>query len=107
VSDFTKRERQALRELAGEVYESEAALLLEDLATSFTKWRGGKLLPSELLDAIHEFHRDQSRQLWSMYQSLGETDIVARGLAQGLLAPAKVAPALREKLKPLIEAFQP
>jgi hypothetical protein len=107
VSEFTKSERRALRELAGEVYEAEAALLLEDLEASFTKWRAGELLPSELLNAIHEFHRDQSRQLWSMYQSLDETNIVARGLAQGLLEPTRVAPALRGKLKSLIEAFHP
>jgi hypothetical protein len=37
MSDFTKRERQVLRELAGEVYEAEAAVLLEDLAASFAK----------------------------------------------------------------------
>jgi hypothetical protein len=96
VADFTKRERQALRELAGEVYEAEAALMLEDLAASFANWRAGKLLPSELLEAIHEFHQDQSRQLWSMYQGLRETDIVARGL----LASTKVPSPLREKRKP-------
>jgi hypothetical protein len=106
VADFTKRERQALHELAGEVYEAEAALLLEDLAASFAKWRVGKLLPSELLEEIHEFHRDQSRQLWSMYQGLRETDIVARGLAHGLLASTKVPSPLREKLKPFIEAYR-
>ena len=63
MTDFTKSERQTLRELAGEVYEAEAALLLEDLEASFKKWRDGELLPSELLEAIHEFHQDQSLHL--------------------------------------------
>ena len=106
MTDFTKSERQTLRELAGEVYETEAALLLEDLEASFKKWRAGELLPSELLEAIHEFHQDQSRRLWSMYQGLRETDIVARGLANGLLASAKVPPPLYEKLRPFIEVFR-
>jgi hypothetical protein len=106
VVDFTKRERQALRELADEVYEAEVALMLEDLAASFAKWRAGKLFPSELLETIHEFHQDQSRQLWSMYQGLRETDIVARGLARGLLASTKVPSPLREKLKPFIEVYR-
>jgi len=106
VPDFTKNERQALRELAGEVYEAEAALLLEDLAASFAKWRADELLPSELLEAIHDFHQNQSRQLWSMYQGLRETDIVARGLTRGLLAPTKIPAPLREKLKPFIEAHR-
>ena len=106
MTDLTKRERQALRELAGEVYETEAAVLLEDLAASFAKWRARELVPSELLEAIHQFHQNQSRQLWSMYQGLRETDIVARGLAHGLLASSKVPSPLREKLEPFIEAFR-
>ncbi len=105
MADFTKRDRQALR-VAGEVYEAEAALLLEDLAALFAMWRAGKLLPSELLEAIHEFHQDQSRQLWSMYQGLREADIVARGLARGLLASTKVSSPLREKLEPFIEVYR-
>jgi hypothetical protein len=106
MTDFTKSERQTLRELAGEVYEAEAALLLEDLEASFKQWRAGELLPSELLEAIHEFHQDQSRRLWSMYQGLRETDIVARGLAKGLVALAKVPPPLHEKLRPVIDVFR-
>ena len=106
MAEFTKRERQELRELAGEVYEAEAALLLEDLAASFTQWRSGELLPSELLQAIHEFHQHQSRELWSMYQGLRETDMVARGLARGLIAPAMVPSALREKLEPFVETYR-
>jgi hypothetical protein len=106
MADFTKHERQALRELAGEVYEAEAAVLLEDLAASFAKWRAGDLLPSELLETIHEFHQNQSRQLWSMYQGLREPDIVARRLAHGLLASSKVPSPLRAKLEPLIGAFR-
>ncbi len=106
MADFTKHERQALRELAGAVYEAEAAVLLEDLASSFTKWRSGKLLPSELLDAIHEFHQHQSRQLWSTYQGLRDPDIVARGLARGLLASSKVPSPLRAKLEPFIGTFR-
>jgi hypothetical protein len=106
MAEFTKRERQDLRELAGAVYEADAALLLEELAASFARWRSGELLPSELLQAIHEFHRDQSRQLWSMYQGLRESDIVARGLARGLLAEAQVSSPLREKLEPFIGTFR-
>ena len=106
MADFTKLERQALRELAGEVYEAEAAVLLEDLAASFAKWRAGDLLSSELLEAIHEFHQHQSRQLWSMYHGLREPDIVARGLAHGLLASSKVPAPLRAKLELFIVYFR-
>jgi len=106
MTDFTKRERQVLRELAGHVYEAEVALLLEDLATSFTQWRSGEILPSELLQLIHEFHRDQSRELWSMYQGLRECDIVARGLARGLSLETKVPSSIQEKLKALVDGYR-
>jgi hypothetical protein len=106
MTEFSKGERRILRELAGEVYEAEAALLLEDLAASFAQWRSGEILPSELLQLIHEFHRDQSRELWSMYQGLREYDIVARGLARGLLAETKVPSSIREKLEPRIGDYR-
>jgi hypothetical protein len=106
MAEFTKRGRQELRELASEVYEGEAALLLEDLAASFARWRSGELLPSELLRAIHEFHQHQSREWWSMYQGLRETDIVARGLARGLIPATKVPRSLREKLEPFVETYR-
>jgi hypothetical protein len=106
MAEFSKRERQDLRKLAGDVYEAEAAVLLEDLAASFAQWRSGELLPSELLEAIHEFHQHQSRELWSTYQALRETDIVARGLARGLIAPAKVPSSLREKLEPFVDTYR-
>lgn len=53
--EFTKSERRQLRELAGEVYESEAHSLIEDLDNEFARWRDGEILSSELLTAIHEF----------------------------------------------------
>lgn len=104
--DFTKRERQELREIADTVYEAEATQLLERLARSFDEWRSGVLLPSELLQTIHEFHRDESRELWSLYQGLREPNIVARGLALGLIFTVNVPPPLHEKLASLIELYR-
>jgi hypothetical protein len=106
MTEFSSSERKRLRELAGEVYEAEAAQILEELAASFARWRAGELPPSELLQSIHEFHRDQSRGLWSMYQSLGEIDIVARGLARGLLDESRVPKELRERMEALAVFFR-
>jgi hypothetical protein len=55
--EFTTRERQQLGKLAGEIYETELGLPLEDLAGSFDQWRAGNLLASELSQAIPEFHQ--------------------------------------------------
>jgi hypothetical protein len=102
--EFTKAEKKALRELSGSTYEAEAHLMLEKLDAQFQSWRTGEMESSELLRAIHEFHQSQSRELWSRYQALKEPEIVARGLALGLLAEP-LPEELRAKLAPLVEFF--
>ena len=103
-SEFTKAERKTLRELSCSTYEAEAHRMLEELDAKFQNWRTGEMESSELLHAIHEFHQHESRDLWSRYQSLKEPEIVARGLALGLLEEP-VPEELRAKLAPLVEFF--
>jgi hypothetical protein len=43
--------------------------------------------------------------LWSTYQALKEPDIVARGLALGLIEVDSVPDQLRSKLAPLVAHF--
>ncbi|MET0792235.1 MAG: hypothetical protein ABW061_12000 [Polyangiaceae bacterium] len=105
MAEFTKRERGQLRRLANEIYEAEAHALLEELESSFAQWRAGEVLSSELLQAIHEFHQHQSRELWSVYQALRDPEIVARGLALGLLPESEVASDLLAKLAPSVIGF--
>ena len=104
-SEFTKAERKTLRELSGLTYEAEAHLMLEELDAEFQSWRAGELESSELLRAIHEFHQEQSRELWSRYQALKEPEIVARGVVYGFLKEP-VPEELRAKLAPLVEFFE-
>ena len=103
-SEFSKAERKALRELSGSTYKAEAHQMLEELDAEFQSWRTGEMESSELLRAIHEFHQQQSRDLWSRYQALKEPEIVARGLALGLLKEP-VPEELLAKLAPLVEFF--
>ena len=103
-SDFTKSEKKALRELSGTIYEAEAHLMLEELDAQFQEWRSGEMESSELLRAIHDFHQHESRELWSRYQALKEPEVVARGVALGLLSEP-LPTALRTKLESLIEFF--
>ena len=88
------------------MYEWELGQELQALDESFRKWRDGKLLSSELSDAIHEFHQHAGRNLWSMYQSLRDDDKVARGLVLGALTENAISPGLREKIKPLLRNFE-
>jgi hypothetical protein len=55
-SEFSKAERTELRDLAAAVYEAEAHGYLKELDEDFVKWRKGKMLSSDLLTSIHQFH---------------------------------------------------
>ena len=80
-------------------------MALDELDAQFERWRRGNLLGSALISAIHEFHQQDARSLWSTYQTLKEPEIVARGLALGLIAVDTVPEPLRVKLAPLSEMF--
>jgi hypothetical protein len=103
--EFSKAERRTLRELAGRVYEADARLVLSELEREFSRWRANEIESSELLEKIHKFHQEQSRELWSRYQSLREPEIVARGLALGFINESEVPEGLRISLAPLVDFF--
>jgi hypothetical protein len=103
--EFSKSEKRYLRELAGTVYEAEARLALDELDAQFERWRRGDILGSELIAAIHEFRQQDARTLWSTYQTMKEPEIVARGVALGLIGAEAVPEQLRLKLEPLVAAF--
>ncbi len=105
MAEYSKLEKKALRELAGTVYEADARLALEDLDSQFGLWRKGSILGSDLIEAIHKFHQEDARSLWLVYQALKEPDIVARGMALGLIEAESVPESLRAKLEPLMAGF--
>jgi hypothetical protein len=76
------------------------------LEEAFRKWREGKLLSSELSDAIHEFHQHAAREIWSMYQRIQPASAVARGLVMGAITEEAISPGLREKIKALTRYYQ-
>lgn len=100
MAEYSKSEKKAIHELAGAVYEAEARLALDDLDSQFDLWRKGSILGAELMEAIHRFHQEDARALWSIYQALKEPDVVARGMALGLVKAESVPESLRAKLEP-------
>lgn len=106
MAEYTKRERAELRRLAGQVYEWELGRELQTLDESFRKWREGKILSSELSDAIHDFHQHAAREIWSMYQRLQPANAVARGLLIGALLEEAISQGLREKIKALSKYYE-
>src|SRR4051812_26752203 len=97
MAEYTKKERAELRRLTGEVYEWELGRELQALDESFRRWRQGEILSSELSDAIHAFHQQAAREIWSMYQRIQPTNAVARGLAMGALSEDAMSAGRREK----------
>ncbi len=106
LSTFTKSERAELHELVGEVYEWELHQHLAELDKAFAQWRRAEMLSSELCEEIHQFHQHPARELWSMYQSLSEDEIVARGMALGALNFARLSPKLLAKIEPLSKRWR-
>ena len=104
--EFTKAERHVLHELSGEVYEAETAEVLESLAQDIDAWRAGRILPSELLERVHEFDRNDAKNHWLAYQHLRPPDIVARGVVIGQIAENKLPHELLVKLRARIEAHR-
>jgi hypothetical protein len=98
--EFTKAERKQMRELASAVYEAEAHQLLEELDAEFARWRSGECPSSELLSAIHEFHQQKSRELWSSYQGLPDAMVLQRGIGLGLIEESAIPPSILAKLTP-------
>lgn len=106
MSDFSKSERKRLRALAGLVYETEARTVLSERHASFEKWHLRQIDSSELLQEIHEFHQHQSRELWALYQSMKEDQIVARGLAEGFIEEKQVESSLLSKLQAIVQVYR-
>jgi len=75
------------------------------LDRSFSEWRRGKLLSSELSKEIHEFHQHAARDVWSAYQVPDEAMLVARAIALRILSEEEVPAALREKLRDSVAVF--
>ena len=105
MADFSKKEGAELRRLASEAYERELGEHLSALEKSFSEWRRGKLLSSELSSEIHEFHQHAAREIWSMYQTPHESTLVARAIALGIIAENEVPSLLLEKLRDTVASF--
>lgn len=103
-SEFNRREKSELRDLASEAWAEELNAALLELYEEFGKWGGDSLSPFDLNDKIHEFHNGISRELYVRYSGKPEFE-VARGIAKGYISEEHVSESLLEKLQSLIEFF--
>ena len=105
MAEFTKTQRRAIRELIAKAHETETGFLLQGLERQFVRWRAKEISSQELLDLIHGFHNKEARQLWSIYQTLREPELVARAVALKLIPGSDLPEDVRAALLPLIDFF--
>src|SRR5208283_4853485 len=73
--------KSTLRALARIAYERELKSTLSILAAKFDDWKMGKVTSFEMEELVHKYDCDESRKLWSLYNSTSVHSIVARAVA--------------------------
>ena len=66
----------------------------------------GKLTSFEMEELVHKYDCDESRKLWSLYNTLSLEPIVARAIVIGLLSEEEVGSPIIKLLKEQITFFQ-
>ncbi|WP_010586821.1 hypothetical protein [Schlesneria paludicola] len=102
-SNFTKAERQQMRDLAGRAWDNELSQELSMLEAAFAEWRAGTCSAHDLNDRIHKFHNGPSRELYNCYMGCCDWFMVARAVRLGLLSKTDLPANLLAKLLPSIE----
>jgi hypothetical protein len=98
--------KSTLRALARIAYERELKSTLSILATKFDNWKMGKVTSFEMEELVHKYDCNESRKLWSLYNSSSVHSIVARAVASGLLSEEEVGTTIINLLAEQIAFFQ-
>ena len=90
MAEFSKSEKKRLRELAALAHERDVAKSLSKIASKVEEWKNGKITALDMNEALHEYDRGESREVWSRYDS-NQYDIqVASAIVRGLLTESEV-----------------
>jgi hypothetical protein len=105
MADFSRKERDFLRELADKAHLREIEGFLEELSRKFDAWHTGGLKTGELHAAISEFYNDTSSRLLSLYGDAQPALLVGRALAVGLLKREEIPDELFSKLESAVRFY--
>ena len=105
-TEFTKREKAQLRQLASEAWEAELSIELEKLFEEFCTWTENGMSAFDLNELIHEFHNGASRDLFKRYSILPPEIAVARAIALDITSEESINAQLLESLQPLVEVHR-
>ena len=100
MSDLTKSQKRTIRELLGDAHEAEIASALIGVEEAIRKWRCAEILPSEVSDRIHEFHKE-GQEIFKTYNYLDPMFALARAVAFGFIELSRVPADLQPRVKEL------
>ena len=98
MTDYSKRIKRLLRELAAEAYEKELSRELVKLEKSFEEWQDGKINSGELSHRVHQYETGVSRELFKKYNEDKFDFNVAYAIVTGILDRKDVPEELLEAI---------
>lgn len=100
MNDLTKSQKRTVRELLGDAHEAEIASALIGVETAIQRWRSAEILPSEVSERIHEFHKE-TQEIFKTYNYLDPMLALARAVVFGLIEISRVPEELRPRVREL------
>jgi hypothetical protein len=97
MSELTKSEKKAVRELLGEAHEAEIASALIKVEEALREWRRGEILPSEVSERIHAVHKE-TQEIFKTYNYLDPLLAVARAVTFEFIKLANVPDSLQARV---------
>lgn len=93
-----------MRHLAGEAHEAELAAALVDVERAIAAWRRGDILPGEVKDRIHQFHK-RSQDIYKTYYYTDVEFAIARAVFLKFVALSEVPERVRPRIEQLHEVI--
>jgi hypothetical protein len=100
MNDLTKSQKRAVRKLLGDAHEAEIASALIDVEKAIQQWRSGEILPRDVSERIHEFHK-QTQEIFKTYNYLHPMLALARAVVFGFIDITRVPEELQPRVKAL------
>lgn len=100
MSELSKSQKRAVRQLLADAHEAEIASALVDVEAATQEWRSGQILPSEASDRIHEFHK-KTQEIFKTYNYLDPMLALTRAVVFEFIQMAQVPEDLQPRVKEL------
>lgn len=96
---MSKKIKKEIKVLASKAYEEELRAALGPLSEKFEQWKVGEFASTNLVGAIHEFHKGEAREIFNRYHSPLENLMVARAIVEGILKEEGISPEILKALE--------